>query len=243
VCASSRSCGLFFWEDEQARQEMLSFLSDHYRMYDYSISNFNRSAFALGKTEVRFVVLCGDGLNRTFEALAWIRSRSDLPVIMVGPAIERQCILALEAGADDYIARPVSLREMLARIRGILRFQGSGLIQQHKARQSSYLFGGWRYDDGKRQLTNAQGMRIFLTKTEYAVLKVFLDAPHRLLTRRHLANAVTSREEIADRTVNVIIFRLRRKLKAGGAKHDIIRSERGRGYAFNMDVKRVEEGP
>ena len=164
VRASARSRGLFFCEDEQARQEMLSFLSDYYRVCDYSLSNFNRAAFLLDKPEIGFVVLCGDDQHRIFEALAWIRSRSNVAVMIVGPAIERQCILALEAGADDYIAKPVSLREMLARIRVILRFERPAPIQQHKTKQSSYLFGGWRYDHSIRRLTNAQGIRIFLTK-------------------------------------------------------------------------------
>jgi DNA-binding response OmpR family regulator len=220
---------------------MSSFLSDYYRIYDYSLSNFNRAAFLFDKTEIGFVVLCGDDQHRIFEALAWIRSRSNVAVMIVGPAIEQQCILALEAGADDYIAKPVSLREMLARIRVILRFERPAPIQQHKTKQSSYLFGGWRYDHSFRRLTNAEGIRIVLTNTECAVLKAFLDAPHRPLTRRFLVCAVRPRGDIADRTANAFILRLRRKLKAGGAKHDIIRSERGHGYAFIMDVKRVEK--
>jgi two-component system, OmpR family, response regulator len=240
VLRVDRTTGAFFEDDEPMRREISSFLSDYYRIHDFSLSDLNRAASLFDRTELGFVVLCADDPRRIFDALTCIRSRSNVSVVIIGPAVERYCVLALERGADDYIGKPASLREMLARIRVILRFERPHKRLGSFTEQVSYLFGGWRYDDGIRQLTNAQGRRVLITRSECSVLKVFLDAPQRVLTREFLVNATRLHEDIADKSIDTRILRLRRKLTTEGGKHEMIRTVRGCGYAFNLNVERKE---
>jgi two-component system, OmpR family, response regulator len=235
-----RSSGALFEDDQLMRHEISSFLGDYYGIHDFSFSDFNRAASLFDRTELGFVVLCADDLRQIVDALTRIRSRSNVSVVIVGPAAERCCVRALERGADDYIGKPASLREMLARIRVILRFERPRTRLRRFTEQVSYLFGGWRYDNSIRWLTNEQGGRVLLTRSECSVLKTFLDAPQRVLSREYLVNATRLCEDIADRSIDSRILRLRRKLITEDGKHDMIRTVRGYGYAFSLNVERKE---
>ncbi len=184
-----------------------------------------------------------DGL----DLLRDLRARSDLPVIiMTGhrrDEIDR--VVGLELGADDYILKPFSLRELLARIRVVLRRlnaaapvsgSGGGPGGKERAKPGRLRFGSWTLDRRTRQLTGADGSPIVLTKGEYALLLAFLDAPQRPLSREHLLQATHVHEDVFDRSIDVQILRLRRKLEGDPSAPGVIRTERGVGYVFTLDV-------
>ena len=179
-----------------------------------------------------------DGLDLLRE----IRTRSDVPVIITTgdrrDEIDR--VVGLELGADDYVTKPFSLRELLARIRAVLRRQEAGrAVSPRDAERGRYGFGGWQLDPRNRRLTDPSGTEVPLTKGEYALLTAFLDAPQRPLSREQLLQATRVHEDIFDRSIDVQILRLRRKLEADSSVPQIIRTERGVGYVFTLPVERL----
>jgi two-component system, OmpR family, response regulator len=177
-----------------------------------------------------------DGLDLLRE----IRSRSDVPVILTaGHRLEEiDRVVGLELGADDYVTKPFGLRELVARIRAMLRRQEMGRIAwQREAAQGHCRFGGWVLDRHMRQLTDPGGASVALTKGEYALLIAFLDAPQRSLSREHLLQATRIHEDLFDRSIDVQILRLRRKIEIDPGAPRIIRTERGVGYVFALPVE------
>jgi len=146
----------------------------------------------------------------------------------------------LDAGADDYITKPFSLRELLARIRAVLRRQEAGrAAPQRNAERGRCKFGGWQLDRRTRRLADPSGTEVTLTKGEYALLTAFLDAPQRPLSREHLLQATRVHEDVFDRSIDVQILRLRRKLETDPSAPRIIQTERGVGYVFALPVERL----
>ena len=179
-----------------------------------------------------------DGLDLLRE----IHSRSDVPVIITtghrSDEIDR--VVGLELGADDYVTEPFGLRELLARIRAVLRRrETSRLASQREAAQGRYRFGGWQLDRRARRLTNSVGEPVALTKGEYALLLAFLDAPRRPLSREHLLQATRVHEDVFDRSIDVQILRLRRKLEIDPRAPRIIQTERGVGYVLALPVEQI----
>jgi DNA-binding response OmpR family regulator len=177
-----------------------------------------------------------DGLDLLRE----IRSRSDVPIIITTghrrDEIDR--VVGLELGADDYVTKPFGVRELLARIRAVLRRRETGRIAaQWEAEQGRYRFGDWQLDRRTRRLTDAGGVPVPLTKGEYALLAAFLDAPQRPLTREQLLQATRIHEDVFDRSIDVQILRLRRKLESDPSAPRIIQTERGVGYVFALAVE------
>lgn len=169
-----------------------------------------------------------------------------LPVITLAgqqhDGIDR--IVSLELGANDCLAKPFSLRELLARIRVVLRrakaTAGEGVREPARGKASARLrFGRWTLDRKTRQFAVAGGDPILLTKGEYALLLAFLDAPQRTLSREYLLQATHVHENMFDRSIDVQVLRLRRKLEADLGTPDVIRTERGVGYVFTLPVERA----
>jgi DNA-binding response OmpR family regulator len=147
---------------------------------------------------------------------------------------------SLELGADDYLTKPFGLRELLARIRAVLRRRETGRIAaQRESEQGRCRFGVWQLDRRARRLIDADGVPVALTKGEYALLVAFLDAPQRPLTREHLLQATRIHEDVFDRSIDVQILRLRRKLATDPSAPRIIQTERGVGYVFTLPVEPI----
>lgn len=174
-----------------------------------------------------------------FGVLDWIRAQSNVAIVVIGPANEQHCVMALERGADDYVVEPVSLRELLARLRVIRRFERSTLKRARQSEVRRYVFAGWTYDQPTQRLTDGLSGRIALSKVDCAVLEAFLDAPQRVLSREYLVRTTMTGREIGERSVNVRIARLRHKLRVGGVSQGIIRTETGLGYVFTVQVVRL----
>jgi two-component system OmpR family response regulator len=180
-----------------------------------------------------------DGLDLLRE----IRSSSDVPVIiMTGhrrDEIDR--VVGLELGADDYVTKPFGLRELLARVRAVLRRQDAGArsVPEREAAVGGYRFENWHLDLRTRRLLNPDGVHVPLTKGEYALLVAFVSAPGRPLTREYLLQATRVHEDAFDRSIDVQVLRLRRKLEADPSAPRAIQTERGVGYRFSLPIQRV----
>jgi DNA-binding response OmpR family regulator len=182
------------------------------------------------------------GQDDGLDLLRSIRASSDVPVIIAsGHRLEEiDRVVGLELGADDYVTKPFSLRELLARVRAILRRQRLAQLARAREPQSGgYEFGGWRLECNSRRLTDPHGQPLTLTKGEYALLVAFLEAPQRPLKREQLLQATRVHEDIFDRSIDVQVLRLRRKLEADASSPRIIRTDRGVGYVFDLPVKRL----
>jgi DNA-binding response OmpR family regulator len=147
-------------------------------------------------------------------------------------------IVGLELGADDYILKPFSLRELLARIRAVLRRHEMGRAARARdPDRGGYRFSCWRLDRRARTLLDANEAPVPLSKGEYALLLAFLEAPQRPLSREQLLRATRIHEDIFDRSIDVQVSRLRRKLEPATNAARVIRTERGVGYVFALPVE------
>jgi len=169
-----------------------------------------------------------------------IRSSSDVPIIITTgyrrDEIDRA--VGLELGADDYITKPFSLRELLARVRAVLRRQAIGRAARvTDPERGGYRFGGWALERRRRRLVDPNGRLVSLTKGEYALLLAFLDMPRRPLSREQLLQATRLHEDIFDRSIDVQVSRLRRKFKIDANAPQMIETERGVGYTFVLPVE------
>ncbi|MGF6243877.1 two-component system OmpR family response regulator [Paraburkholderia sp. GAS38] len=170
-----------------------------------------------------------------------IRDHSSLPIIVVsGRLDEADRVMALELGADDYVTKPFSPRELLARIRTVLR--RSAATQVLTGRQldvRAYRFAGWELNIGTRKLISPTGVRIDLTNSEFSLLSAFLAAPGRILSREQLLEASRLYDDVFDRSIDVQILRLRRKIEENPSTPQFIKTERGAGYTFAAAVEKL----
>lgn len=167
-------------------------------------------------------------------------SLSHLPVIMLtalGEETDR--IVGLEMGADDYLPKPFNPRELLARIKSVLR-RAQGVPSNPELEETvRFHFSGWALDVVSRQLTSPEGVVIALSDGEYRLLRVFLDHPNRVLSRDQLLDLTRGRETIPfDRSIDVQVGRVRKRLNDTGPEPVIIKTVRGEGYILAAKVER-----
>ena len=172
-----------------------------------------------------------------------LRERWDLPIIMLtGRKDEADRVMGLELGADDYLTKPFSPRELLARIRALLRrAKARETVPDGLAKIRAYRFSGWELNVRLRRLTSPAGKTIACTNNEFNLLAAFLSAPQRVLSREQLLDlSRLHNDEVYDRSIDVQIGRLRRKLELDASSaNGLIRTERGAGYVFAADVETV----
>lgn len=165
-----------------------------------------------------------------------IRARSDLPVIMLtAVAEETDRIVGLEIGADDYLPKPFNPRELLARIRAILRRVEPG--RDAPPVDESFHFQGWVLDPRSRVLKDSAGESVELTSGEFDLLLAFAQRPNRVLSRDQLLDITKGREAMPfDRSIDVQLSRLRKKIEADPGTPQLIKTVRGGGYMFTTLV-------
>jgi two-component system, OmpR family, response regulator len=171
-----------------------------------------------------------------------LRSESDIPIIMLtGRKDEADRVMGLELGADDYLTKPFSPRELLARIKALLRRSRSHeTVADGLTRIRAYRFAGWELTIGLRRLTSPHGNTVPLTNSEFNLLVAFLASPQRVLSRQQLLDlSRLHNDEVYDRSVDVQIGRLRKKIAVAKSHGDLIRTERGAGYVFTAEVETV----
>jgi two-component system phosphate regulon response regulator OmpR len=168
----------------------------------------------------------------------FLRAEKQVGIIMLtaaGEVVDR--IVGLEMGADDYLAKPVDLRELLARIKAVLRRSERGpAADEAEAADGVRLarFGGFTLNLESHKLFDAEGGEIPLTGMEFDLLKAFADNPNRVLTRDQLLNLAHNRDwEPFDRSIDIRIARIRRKIESDPAKPQVIKTVRGAGYIYS----------
>jgi two-component system, OmpR family, response regulator len=167
-----------------------------------------------------------------------LRDRSAIPIIILtGVRDEADRIMGLELGADDYLTKPFSPRELLARIRTVLRrTKGPALTEARQREVRAYRFADFELNMRTRRLTRGP-QRIELTNGEFNLLAALLAAPQRILTRDQLLEASRVFDnEVYDRSIDVQILRLRRKIEVDSSQPKFITTERGAGYQFSAPV-------
>ena len=163
-----------------------------------------------------------------------IRKRFDLPIVMLtGVGDEVDKIVGLETGADDYLMKPFNPRELVARIRAVLRRYGPTAPNLPSPRSEGLAFGDKVLDTSERQLLKRDGEEIPLTNAEYRLLEYFLRHPDAIIPRTQLLTELGSDlSQYVDRTIDVLILRLRRKIEAVPSKPVHLQTRRGLGYIF-----------
>lgn len=178
-----------------------------------------------------------DGLSLTRHLV----ENGDIPIILLtaqSEAMDR--ILGLEMGADDYVTKPFEPRELVARIRSVLRRATKNADMSGAEEDWQYVFEGWKLDPLKRRLTDPAGVLVPVSTAEFRMLRAFLDRPRIVLDRDQLLDMVQGREaHLFDRAVDNQISRLRGKIESDRRNPQLILTVRGGGYQFAADVTRV----
>jgi len=168
-----------------------------------------------------------------------LRDVSDVGIIILtgrGDTVDR--IIGLEMGADDYLPKPFHPRELLARVRSVLRRVSSRTAENASAARSRARFAGWNLDLASRELRSPSGKEVRLTTGEFDLLAVFVNNANQVLTRDRLLDLARNREAGPfDRTIDVQVGRLRRKLESDPQKPTLIKTVRGSGYIFTPSIE------
>ncbi len=225
-------------DDSQIRSLLSEYLQKQgYRVTTVADGKGLRAAMATSHPDVIILDLMlpgEDGLTLCRD----LRAQSDVPVIMLtARGDETDRIVGLEMGADDYLPKPFNPRELLARIKSVLR-RARSLPENLKSVASGvYRFAGWLLDAATRNLTSPEGVVIALSGTDFRLLKIFLDHPNRVLTRDQLIDLMLSRDAGPfDRAIDVQVSRLRQRLAEDAKEPVIIKTIRGQGYVFAAHV-------
>lgn len=217
------------------------FEREGYLVYEAGDAADARAALAKGSVSLVTLDLTlgrDDGLSLARE----IRANGDISIVMVsgkGDAVDR--IVGLELGADDYISKPFNLREVLARVRAVLRRRDAGTASTPaaQAKHELYNFGSWTLDITSRELRDSAGGTRDLTTGEFNLLEIFVRRPHRVLSRDEIMDLLKGHDySPLDRSIDALVSRLRKKIDDDGSKSPQIKSVRGIGYMLAVDVRR-----
>ncbi len=225
-------------DDREIRDLLGRFLSKHgYRVTAVADGKEMRRALADWKIDliVLDLMLPGeDGLTLCRN----LRAQSRIPVIMLtmmGEETDR--IIGLEMGADDYLPKPFNPRELLARLKAVLRRVPCAAAQQTGAITKVHNFSGWQLNIGRRRLASPQGLLVDLSTGEFDLLAAFVEHPQRVLTRDQLLDLSHGRTEVPfDRSIDMQVSRLRHKIEDNPKKPELIKTVRGGGYMFTSKV-------
>jgi two-component system phosphate regulon response regulator OmpR len=221
-------------DDVRIRQMLTAYFEDEgYRVTAVADGAAMREALQRQSVDIILLDLVLPGGEDGLMLAREVRARSDTPIIMLtgrDDVVDR--IVGLEVGADDYIAKPFHLREVLARLRTVLRRRQPAAPARAEPDDAIH-FDGWRLDLARRQLVTAEGTEIVLTTGEFDMLAALARAPGRVLSRDVLMDLTHGRSlEAFDRTIDAQIARLRKKIEPDPSRPTLIKSVRGVGYVF-----------
>ena len=229
-------------DDEDIRALLTEFFERH--AYSVSVACDGTEMFAaLDRNPADLVIL--DLMLQGEDGIALcqrLRAKARTPVIMLTAMTDQtERVVGLEVGADDYVTKPFDQRELLARVRAVLRRAADPVQSPPDAKVRPYLcFGKWRLDVARRELLSDSETLIFLTSGEFDLLLTFVEHPQRVLTRDQLLDArglaYAPYDAPSDRTIDVQVSRLRRKLEDDPKNPSIIRTIRNGGYMFCLKV-------
>lgn len=236
------SAHLLIVDDDRDIRELLSEILTRYGYRVSTAHDAPEMARVLSATHIDLVVLDvmlpgQDGLSICRE----LRASSNLPVIMLtamGETTDR--IIGLEVGADDYLPKPFEARELVARIKAVLRRMNSSVNPETFQLSDIVSFAGWTLDLAKRQLKTPTEVTVDLTSGEFDLLNAFVEHPQRVLSRDQLLDLARGRNAAPfDRSIDVQVSRLRRKLHVESIGEPLIKTIRNGGYLFTPKVERV----
>jgi two-component system phosphate regulon response regulator OmpR len=221
-------------DDREVRESVADYLASHgYRCFQAGDGKAMRAVIAESVPDLVLLDLRLPGEDGLSLA-RWLRDNHEVAIIMVtaaGDVVDR--VVGLEVGADDYLGKPFDLRELLARVKSVLR-RGSQAAKSAAAGSTKRLsIGACQLDLDTHQLIGRKGEEIPLTGMEFDLLRVFAEHPNRVLSRDQLLTLTRNREwEPFDRSIDIRIARLRRKIEADPEKPRTIKTVRGAGYIF-----------
>jgi len=229
-------------------QEICALVADFLEAQGYRVTMVGesvamRQALAKGLADLVILDLMLPGENG-LSLLRHLRTTTSLPVIMLtAMGSETDRVVGLELGADDYLAKPFSMRELLARIRAVLRratpAEAAPATREPVQNSEVLEFSGWRLDTSRRRLMSPDGVLVEMTSGEFDLLLAFLRHPHQVLSRDQLLDLARGRSAGPfDRTVDVQVGRIRRKLEIDPKAPEIIKTVRGGGYVLATKVRR-----
>ena len=226
-------------DDREIRDLLARFLERHgLRVTTARDGREARRAWPAGHFQLVILDLMLPG-ESGLELTRWLRGMSDVPIVMLtAMGEETDRIIGLELGADDYLPKPFNARELLARIRAVLRRTTE---RQAKARDApaAYRFAQWRLEPARRRLLDPDGVEVALTGGEYDLLAAMVERANQVLTRDMLLDLLRGRQAGPfDRAIDVAISRLRRKLEREGRDPQLIKTVRGGGYVLAATVER-----
>jgi two-component system phosphate regulon response regulator OmpR len=224
-------------DDARIRQMLVRYFEENgYRVSAVGNGAAMRAELARQSFAAIFLDLVLPNGENGLELLREVRVTSDVPVIMLtGRDDIMDKVVGLEVGADDYVAKPFHLRELLARLRTILRRRSPADITPRvvSGEEEDYQFDGWRLFARRRKLVSPEGVDVALTTGEFDMLLVFVRNPGRVLSRETLMEMTRNRNfEAFDRVIDAQIVRLRRKIERDPREPNLIQSVRGVGYVF-----------
>jgi DNA-binding response OmpR family regulator len=233
-------------DDEAAVRALLR---DCFELEGYKVEEAGEAEAALNflqTTRVQLVTLdLNLGGDNGLELARRIRAHCNVPIVMIsgkGDTIDR--VVGLELGADDYIAKPFHVREVLARIRAVLRRYEASEAGEASAPMAAggevWSFDQWRLDVGRRELKSAAGEVRELTTAEFDMLLMFIRRPSRVLSRDNIMDLLKGHEwSPLDRSIDTLVARLRRKVEETPDAPRLIKTVRGVGYVFAAEVRKV----
>ncbi|WP_213714871.1 response regulator [Cedecea lapagei] len=232
-------------DDDKAICDVLrDVLSEH--VFDVLVCHSGNEALQIVAAEPSVALILLDMMLPDTNGLLVLQQvqklRPALPVVMLtGMGSESDVVVGLEMGADDYIAKPFNGRVVVARVKAVLRRSGALAVESSPAKTSGLQFNGWRLDTDRCQLMNAQQQQIDLTQGEYGLLLSLVQNARKVLSREKLLELTHSESlEVFDRTIDVLIMRLRRKIEVNPHQPTLIRTIRGVGYVFAADITHGE---
>ncbi|HYZ25385.1 MAG TPA: response regulator, partial [Geminicoccaceae bacterium] len=227
-------------DDALLRNRLASYLiREGYRVTTADDASTMRAVVGREPVDLAIVDLAMPG-ESGLSLTRYLRERSDIGIVILtgkGDPVDRA--IGIEVGADDYIAKPFHLRELLARVRSVLRRSQRRSIPGTAAAGSVVRFAGWMLDLAQRTLASPRGETVHLTTAEFQLLSTFVANPNQVLGRDRLLEIIAGRAwDPYDRTVDQHISRLRRKIERDPGRPRLIKSIRGRGYLFASPVER-----
>ena len=228
-------------DDADIRQLIADYLGEN-ELRVTTAANSAEMRDALSEHAIDLVVLdLRLGKEDGMQIARKLREESAIPIIIVtGKHDDVDRVMGLELGADDYVTKPFNSRELLARIRAVLRRYQTAIeiVPVRDEKRRAYRFEGWELNLRTRRLTAPDLQRIDLTNGEFSLLQAFCAAPQRVLTRDQLLDlSRLNSAEVYDRSIDVQILRLRRKIEPDPSQPQYIKTERGAGYIFNAPVE------